>query len=146
MDSIINKNGNNGLLIHESIHILFDNEMKNVDNSCLLGEGIVGYAMYSQDSAKIKRDNEKSILCFDEPIEKWFDERVNSGNDIPASKLYPISAAWTRFLIDNYGLNKFKDLYKVPNSQIQYGEYDRIYGKTIDELTAEFKRFIKNGE
>lgn len=31
-------NENNNVLIHESIHILFDNEMNNIDNSCLLGE------------------------------------------------------------------------------------------------------------
>lgn len=138
---VFNENGNNNVLIHESIHILFDNEMNNIDNSCLLGEGIVGYAMYLLDSTKIKKDQEKAILCFDEPIEKWFDERINSGRDIPSNKLYPISAAWVRFLIEKYGLERFKELYKIPNSELQYG-YERIYNKSIDELTHEFKDYV----
>jgi hypothetical protein len=143
---IYSKKGNNNVLIHESIHILFDSEMKNMDNSCLLGEGIVGYAMYSLDSTRIRRDNEKSTLCFDEPIETWFDERVNTGNAIQASKLYPVSASWTRFLIDNYGLSRFKDLYRIPNSQLKHAAYNTIYGKTIENLTEEYKEFVKNEE
>jgi hypothetical protein len=85
---IFDDRGNNGLLIHESIHILFNNEMNNANNSCLLGEGIVGYAMYTLDSTQIKKDQEKALLCLEDPIEKWFDERINTGGGgIPSSKL-----------------------------------------------------------
>lgn len=135
---IFNGKGNNGVIIHESIHILFDNEIKNVDNSCLLSEGVVGYAMNSIESNNSNNRYAGIKELFNEPIEKWFDERINSGRDIPSSKLYPISTAWVSFLIEEYGMEKFKKLYSIPNYQLRYG-YERIYSKTVDELTIEFK-------
>lgn len=141
IDVIFDKGGNKGVLLHESIHILFDSEMDNIDNNCLLGEGIVGYTMSLLDSIKIKSDFKVTKKCFSEPIEMWFDGRVNSGNDIPSEKLYPISADWVTFLITNYGLDKFKDLYKLPDSELRKG-YDRIYNKSIDKLVSEFKVYV----
>lgn len=142
IDVIFDKGGNKGVLLHESIHILFDSEMYNIDNNCLLGEGIVGYTMSLLDSLKIKSDYKVTKKCFSEPIGMWFDGRVNSGNDIPSEKLYPISADWVTFLIANYGLDKFKDLYKLKDSELQKG-YDIIYKKSIDELVSEFKVYVE---
>jgi len=142
---IYNETGNNDVIIHESIHILFNNEINNDNKSTLLDEGIVGYAMSLLDSVKIKKNPESVKLCFKDPIDKWFDERIDSGREIPPNKLYPISGAWVSYLIEKFGLEKFKNLYSLPKSELKNG-YKQIYHKSITELTNDFKDYINNIE
>lgn len=143
IDVIFNEEGNNNVIIHESIHILFDNEIKNSNNSPLLAEGIVGYSLFKLNSNGTNEAIENAKLYLEEPIEKWFDERIYSGREIPWYMLYPMSEAWVTFLIQEYGLSNFKKLYKIPASELQFGGYEKIYGKSITELTTEFKDFVK---
>jgi len=48
---------------------------------------------------------------------------------------YTLMGSFSRYLIDNYGVEKFKSVYKTGNFS--------IYGKNVDELSKEWQEFIK---
>jgi tetratricopeptide (TPR) repeat protein len=52
----------------------------------------------------------------------------------PPRNSYTLMGSFSRFLIDNYGIDKFKALYKT-------GDFS-IYGKRLDELSREWKSFL----
>jgi len=54
----------------------------------------------------------------------------------PSSMSYIISGSFVRFLIDEYGIDKFSQLYAS-------GEYENVYGLTLDELSNQYSKFIK---
>ncbi len=49
---------------------------------------------------------------------------------------YPISACFVRFLISNFGISKFKQLYKKLNSEMSFKDIDNIF-KTITNYSVE---------
>jgi len=49
---------------------------------------------------------------------------------------YSTSGSFIRYLIDNYGVEKFKQILK-------YEEFDRVYGKGITEVEREYREFLK---
>jgi hypothetical protein len=55
---------------------------------------------------------------------------------------YPLSACFVRFLISNFGISKFKQLYKKLNFEMSFKEIDNIFkttvGYSIDQLNTKF--------
>jgi tetratricopeptide (TPR) repeat protein len=51
------------------------------------------------------------------------------------SKSYTIMGSFVRYLIDSYGIERFKTVYKT-------GDFS-IYGKSLDELISDWKRFLE---
>ncbi|MBI5726307.1 MAG: hypothetical protein HY965_00520, partial [Ignavibacteriales bacterium] len=89
---------------HESIHILFENQGNKLE-STFFSEGIVGYYYASTDSLKWKKDR---LLMTSNPnfpmkelIRDWHSQGFNEMS-------YTAAAHFTKFLIDGFGLNRFK--------------------------------------
>jgi tetratricopeptide (TPR) repeat protein len=53
----------------------------------------------------------------------------------PPKKSYTLMGSFCRYLIDTYGVEKFKILYRT-------GEFIKVYGKSLDELVSEWKKFL----
>ncbi len=54
----------------------------------------------------------------------------------PPARSYVLSGSFVRYLIDNYGVDKFKTAYRR-------GSFS-IYEKSLEELTSDWKRFLSN--
>ena len=53
---------------------------------------------------------------------------------------YPIMGAFTAFLIEEYGMEKYKKVYKECN---EWGKaFQHIYGKSLHDLEIEFREMI----
>ncbi|MGE5351718.1 MAG: hypothetical protein ACM3P0_06520 [Acidobacteriota bacterium] len=69
------------------------------------------------------------------PIEKLF-QGLNFFGEL-SSLSYIYSGSFIRFLIDKYGIEKFKEIYKG-------SAYTQVYGRPLESLTSEYYAFISS--
>ena len=79
--------------------------------------------------------------------------RLRLSRRIPEREAYIIAGSFTQFLIDRYGLAKYRRLYELtplrPRVQGFGGEprrYDAIYGKSLDQLADEWRACVENNQ
>lgn len=122
---------------HEDTHIVSD--LFYDQNSTFITEGI---AMYF-DKTWWGKENEY-----------WVDQFLKDGSYINITKLlydeevilkaeiaYPITGAFTKFLIDKFGKDKYITLYK--NNSINDSTFVNIYNKSLAKLETDFLNYIK---
>ena len=56
-------------------------------------------------------------------------------------RFYILSDSFTTYLIDNYGVDKYMKLYESTNSP---DDYQSIYGKSYDNIKADWRKLIEN--
>jgi hypothetical protein len=132
-----------GLIVHENAHKLFSDNMG--ENTSFISEGI---AMYAQAEATNKMENHITALNFLNqnklfPLEIMMDFNIGQ---IPEETAvgYPASGSFTGFIIDTYGMNKYKELYmhKYDSSPDRIARWNNVYGKTIKELESEWHSWL----
>ena len=126
-----------GSLEHESVHILFNNQIITNDDWTFLGEGIVEYYFSLEGDywywLKSKVKNYENI-----PINEYLTDRRKFWNGSNLS--YPLSGHFCRFLIDKYGLDSFKKLFIVG---LDNG-FEEVYGIGKAEIVKAWKEFVIN--
>ena len=114
---------------HESIHIL----MGNV--STIFSEGIVGYYYSTKDSLEWKKN--KAIIS--QHPDFSIKDFLNNSNNFDFSELsYAASAHFAKYLIDTYGIEKFKTTstyYDIKNG------FRETYNKSFDEIADEWNEY-----
>jgi tetratricopeptide (TPR) repeat protein len=88
----------------------------------------------------------KSILKDEEiTIRDLVDNRAF--HQLGGNKTYPIAGSFVKYLLDEYGIERFKFVYKYTHPAHIYLQLNRIfkkaYGKKLDELEKEWKEFLK---
>jgi hypothetical protein len=53
----------------------------------------------------------------------------------PSGRAYTLTGSFVRWLIDTYGASDFRRMYG-------YGEFEAVYGKTLEELESEWRTFL----
>jgi hypothetical protein len=123
---------------HETIHILFDNLVGRL--SSFYAEGIVGYYYSTKDSLEWKRN--KMIVSKEPGF--TIKEYLNDESKFNFSELdYAASANFVKFLVDTYGLEKFKSFFASGEAEKGFSE---VYGKTIDEISAGWEAYFQNNK
>ncbi|MGD6845452.1 hypothetical protein ACQCVH_23500 [Bacillus infantis] len=139
-------------LIHEMTHALFKDEKGQVTQ-----EGLAIYMQdtysersvnpnYQEDTHEItKHLMSKEIML---PLETLLqDDRffsyINFDKDSSSLRwlAYIESASFTRYLIDEYGLEKFLEIHGDPDltTTVRY-----VYGKSLEQLEGEWKQFLQS--
>ena len=123
---------------HESIHVLFNNAVAH-GNSTFFGEGIRQYYEYITDSDSLAAGRKTIRKYLNEPIEKWANGSIfffgtPTENRWPVA--YPASGLFVKYLIDNHGLDKFKQFYGKLDVEAGFLE---VYGKPLAEMVKEWK-------
>ena len=114
---------------HESIHIL----MGNV--STIFSEGIVGYYYSTKDSLEWKKN--KAIIS--QHPDFSIKDFLNNTNNFDFSQLsYAASAHFAKYLIDTYGIEKFKSASTYDDIKNGFRE---IYNKSFDEISDEWNEY-----
>ncbi|MBN2613347.1 MAG: hypothetical protein JXB00_17470 [Bacteroidales bacterium] len=118
-----------GAIEHESLHFVF-NYSVGENTGHFLAEGVV---MYFQ-----KQSNYELAYSFPaDTLKKLILEQIDF---FSTKNSYPVSGVFVNFLIEKWGLEKFKTLYIYKN--ISNG-FKTIYNKTIDEIIIDFKEWNK---
>ncbi len=123
-----------GPVEHESIHILMGKA------STLFSEGIVGYYYSTIDSMEWKRN--KAIVSQHSGFSmKGF---LTSSNDFDFSQLsYAASAFFAKYLIDTYGIDKFKSISSYTDLKKGFKE---VYNKTFDEIAEGWDKYYQKNK
>lgn len=117
---------------HESIHVLMGNA------STLFSEGIVGYYYSTVDCLEWKRN--RSIVSQNSDF--LIQDFITGKNGFDFSELaYAASGYFAKFLIDTYGLEKFKMISKYED--VHKG-FEEVYDKSLDEIIAEWNIYHEN--
>jgi hypothetical protein len=138
-------------MVHESTHFLFNSEISWFTMP-FLSEGIAMYveSIFFPDSLQRHKSAMKQYL--NEPLEQWINGAVQFwaaplyNNWRPAT--YVASGLFVKYLIENYGLDKCKELYKKIRMEMKPAEFNAVFqdviGKSIPEITTEWKETIKS--
>ncbi|MFA5013140.1 MAG: hypothetical protein WC520_01095 [Candidatus Paceibacterota bacterium] len=80
------------------------------------------------------------------PIE-WLCDN-NNWETVQPTIIYPQVGSFVKFIIENYGKEKFKEVYQKTSRNINFSEnltaIEKVYSKTIDQLGDEWINYIKN--
>ncbi len=128
---------------HEDTHIIAYRTLGNPP--FFLQEGLAVFMMES---------------WFQRPVHEWGREFLDKGKLIPVKSLlisinfekydskitYPQSGSFVKYLVDVYGIEKFKTLFsQAVNENIEF-LFKEIYRKSVDDLEREWLNYLKNTE
>lgn len=126
-----------GVVEHESIHILFNDQVGSF--SSFFSEGVVGYYYACKDSNSWKRTRMLITNKTDFTIKNYLvSNRFNF-----SSVDYAASAFFVKYLIDSYGLEKFKSFCKAES--IEKG-FTGAYGMSIDQVCADWNNYFEKNK
>lgn len=129
-----------GAIEHEANHHLF-NEQVNETAPTFLSEGIQKWYEYTVQAEMKKNGLHKAIEFIDEDLT---DIICGATNFFQGDKYYLISGIFTDYLIDSYGLNKFKELYGYDTRDILLG-VEKTYNKPLSEILDGYKKWLLSG-
>jgi hypothetical protein len=133
-----------GLIKHEAFHAIWEKSVGFSTNAFFM-EGIQGYYEWGQDTSIIVRNYKildshleyikspdfKELLLDGTMYSFWGKAPSLDGWTIA----YPLSGLFAKYLIDNWGLELFKEMYVIEDKIFAFKE---IYNITVDELITDF--------
>lgn len=133
----IHSKGFDGAIEHETSHLIFNTEY-NENAPTFLSEGIRQFYDYTNDSIQLSQGIKTAIQFQDEDLKKviFGIEPFFQGN-----KYYQISGVFVKYLIDKWGLEKFKQFYKT--EKIELG-FEQAYNVKLDLALLNYKDWLKN--
>ncbi len=137
-----------GLIKHEAFHAIWEKSVGFTTNVFFI-EGIQGFYEWGQDTSKINRDYKMLNSYLDYIKSPDFKDLVLDGSQYsfwgkaPSHDgwtiAYPLSGLFVKYLVDNWGIELFKEVYVAEDMTIAFKE---VYKKTVDELIADFIKQI----
>jgi len=128
---------NVGIIEHESIHHLFNPQVNKMPVT-FLSEGVPTWYNYTMHAEEKERGFQQAIELIDHDLT---DVICGKENFYQGDKYYLISGIFMDYLINTYGLNKFKELYKYNTRDILSG-FEKTYGKSLSEILVEYKNWL----
>lgn len=134
---------------HEDTHLLTLNDLGQ--STPFISEGLAEYmAGHAWDkkphSEYVKDGSQKGLNMYPSKYltkDDWFNT-----DDNYAIYFYSLVAEWTRFLIDNYGIDTYKEFYKSLNRNTTAEEmksaYVKYFGEVVEEMEERFLKLYKN--
>ncbi|MBI4429396.1 MAG: hypothetical protein HY562_09795 [Ignavibacteriales bacterium] len=133
---------------HESVHILFNSDVAYT-KSQFFAEGIVQYFEHNRDGSAYQRDLDIVQRHLDQPVRDWIVGKKDfwdSPKDDWITVTYPISGAFVRFIIDQYGFLDFKAFYKMSanESKLTVEEaFEDTFRSRLNDDIAEFLALMR---
>lgn len=130
--------GFGGAVEHEANHNLF-NQPLNKRPATFLSEGIQKWYEYSNDD-KLKEAGRLKATEFIE--EDLTDMICGRGMFFQGDKYYLISGIFVDYLMEKYGLDKFKEVFRYGTDDILNG-FEKTYGKSLAQILDDYKEWLK---
>jgi hypothetical protein len=129
-----------GLISHESFHAVWD-RLVGIRNT-FFAEGAQMYYEFIRDSSKIAAAFEvmKKHQDYDlKPLITTGNNFFSAPNENNRSIAYPISGLFSMYLIEQYGLDKYKLLFKAEKGE---NGFPQVYELKLDTILAGFHSWI----
>ena len=125
-----------GAIEHEANHHLFA-QVHEMAPTFLL-EGIQKWYEYTMNVEEREKGFQRAREFADEDLTNVICGRADF---FQGDKYYLISGIFTDYLIDAYGLDKFKKLYRYETRDILSG-FETSYGKSLSKILEEYKEWL----
>ena len=125
-----------GAIEHEANHFLFNQVNKMAPTFFI--EGIQKWYEYTVNAEYKESGFQKAREFADEDLTDVIFGRVGF---FQGDKYYLISGIFTDYLIDAYGLDKFKELYKYETFDLLQG-FENTYNKPLSEILIDYKKWL----
>lgn len=126
-----------GVLKHELVHVMsaeFGTRLLKISPSYGLVEGLAVAADWDSEGLSGHKLSKSLVESGNAPeIEDLLDFGFLYS---PGATSYTLMGSFCRYLIDTYGIDKFKEFYKSGKTS--------VYGKSIGQLAASWKTFLKD--
>ena len=127
------------VIIHESIHKIFDEQTGNPVNT-FFNEGVPKYWEFTYSPDKYYSAIEKVLLNdtldFSKIVNGQIDFWSTPQDEIGSPIAYEISGLFVHYLISRYGIKKYKELY-ISNNLIN--DFYRIYNLSLKQCIVDWK-------
>jgi len=124
---------------HEMAHLLADHIGPVYPEYPLLTEGLAVYFEGSDRQKKLHGIAKDYLLRKEltslEPLKDRF-------RDLKPAMTYPVAGSFVKYLIDTYGLEKFKELW-VSGLELERA-FSKVYGKSFRRVGQEWMEMLKN--
>lgn len=132
---------NDGALLHEIVHIYAPNSNR------FLAEGIAVYLQaklggnpaipnFGKDLNILARDIVPRFSSLEDLDNAQLAQPTRKGTYLIDESVYIVSGSFVGFLIEKYGLAKFKNCYET-------GDYSKTYGKSLKLLDEEWRSWVQ---
>lgn len=131
------------LIKHEGFHALWEKSI-GLSINAFFSEGIQEYDLWGQDTAAVNHninifrkhaDYDMSRLVAIGDIQSFWGGPTE--NNWPIA--YPLSGLFVRYLINQWGLPLFKEMYVIEDKEIAFR---KTYNKSVDEVITEFRNTL----
>ena len=120
---------------HEVNHYIF-NQQINAAPATFLSEGVVVWYEYRKNAEMGRFIFQGAVEHIDYDLT---DAVLGKENFFQGDKFYFISALFTDYLMDTFGLDKFKELFNYDRRDLLSG-FEKTYGKPLSEILEEYKK------
>ena len=132
----IHSKGFGGAIEHESSHLIFDSEYNEFAPTFFV-EGIRQYYDYITNPTQLSDGFRTAIEFLNEDIKPVI---LGQEDFFQGNKYYQISGIFVKYLVDNWGLDKFKQFYKTDNIEIGF---EQTYNSKLDTVLFNYKEWLK---
>jgi hypothetical protein len=122
---------------HEINHYIF-NQQVNKEPATFLSEGVVVWYEYKKNAEMKKFIFPVAVKHVDYDLT---DVILGKENFFQGDKFYFISAIFTDYLMDTYGLDKFKELFRYDRRNLLSG-FEKTFGKSLSKILEECKKWL----
>ena len=149
--------GNANLLFTE-IHAVYREGVKTI--GCHEDTHIISYWTLGNPPPFLQEGLAVSMMesWYGRPVHEWAQEFLQKKRLIPLKSLlishnfwkyntkvtYPQSGSFTKYIIDIYGIEKFKTVYSQAVDETIENVFRNVYGKSIDELEQEWILYLES--
>lgn len=134
---------------HECFHILFNGAVGR-PKSAFFVEGIGQYFELTRDTQMVSRDSAIVRKYLNLPIESWANgtkQFWDSPKEGWITITYSISGMFVRRLIQQFGLIRFKEFYRIiddKTSTTVVDGFERVYGTSLHEFVNDFSDHFRS--
>jgi len=126
-----------GAIEHEANHHLFNQQIHKMAPT-FLSEGIQKWYEYTVSTEKKEKGFQRAREFADEDLTNVI---CGNANFFQGDKYYLISGIFVDYLVETYGLNRFKELYRYETRDILLG-FENTYNKPFTEILANYKKWL----
>lgn len=121
---------------HEANHRLF--AQVNEKAPVFFAEGIQQWYEFSTDDELKEKGFLKAKEHFNEDLTNVI---LGTSSFFQGNKYYLISGVFVDYLISEYGLNKFKEIYQYKTDDVDSG-FERVYGKSLLLVLTDYRKWL----
>lgn len=135
--------GRDGVAAHEMVHVVATLTLAN-PQSRVLSEGLAVALddFWNDPKRSITTLHGWSVYYYKSEAMPSLTQLSDNWKSYSANLSYPVSGSFVRFLIDRYGIGKFKKMYIKAEGKSMARAFEMVYGFPFEEVESTWRRYL----